>query len=484
MPVNATQFSITSFTVPVAGGRDTKALGINDNGQTVGTYVDASLTLLGFVRSSDGTLTSFQCVPGGLRQPGNAANFLGINNQGQIAGDYTDNSGNSHGLIRATDGTLTSFDVPVAGAMTFVRGINNLGQIVGYYSKSGLHGFLRNGDGAFSLFDAPGGFGTTLALGINNLGQIVGEYTNANGIYGFIRDGSGTFTGFVPRGDISAINDRGQIAGSFENGVQTHGYVGNSDGTSTSIDVPGTNDTPGVYGATVVSGLNNAGQVVGYSRITTPGHSTSARPFIGLPITGSMLTVYPAALTFSWSVRSPLPYQTIQVGSLGDNLAYSAVAFPRTSAVDIIQSSTTTPGTISVSMTSKSQEPGTSNTSVLITSPTTSSVSVPVTLVIGPPESLHATPTALRFDYTVGSSVPPSQQISVVGGTLGPSFGASVGTSGVGKWLNVSPAVGTSPSNVSVGVNPVGLSPGTYQGTVMLSSADGPANVSVTLNVT
>jgi hypothetical protein len=135
-------------------------------------------------------------------------------------------------------------------------------------------------------------------------------------------------------------------------------------------------------------------------------------------------------------------------------------------------------------MTSKSQEPGTSNTSVLITSPTTSSVSVPVTLVIGPPESLHATPTALRFDYTVGSSVPPSQQISVVGGTLGPSFGASVGTSGVGKWLNVSPAVGTSPSNVSVGVNPVGLSPGTYQGTVMLSSADGPANVSVTLNVT
>src|SRR5206468_1944166 len=53
-----------------------------------------------------------------------------------------------------------------------------------------------------------------------------------------------------------------------------------------------------------------------------------------------------------------------------------------------------------------------------------------------------------------------------------------------GSWLSVTPASGTTPSNVSVSVNPAGLAAGTYNGTVTLSASGAtPKVVNVTLVV-
>ncbi|MGC1092817.1 MAG: hypothetical protein WA905_08790, partial [Pseudolabrys sp.] len=100
---------------------------------------------------------------------------------------------------------------------TTAEGINNSGQIVGYYSGSdGTHGFLYSG-GAYAKLDASSP-GITRAGGINNSGQIVGSYVGesaqqhgfiySDGVYTHVDDPLGmTFP--------SDINDRGQIVGRY-----------------------------------------------------------------------------------------------------------------------------------------------------------------------------------------------------------------------------------------------------------------------------
>ena len=65
----------------------------------------------------------------------------GINNSGQIVGYYDDSSGNSHGFLYS-NGTWTTLDDPLATKGTEAVGINDSGQIVGNYADSSGNGFL------------------------------------------------------------------------------------------------------------------------------------------------------------------------------------------------------------------------------------------------------------------------------------------------------------------------------------------------------
>src|SRR5947209_7886207 len=65
----------------------------------------------------------------------------GINNAGQIVGEFEDATGRFHGF-RETAGVFTLIDVPGASD-TFASGINDAGQIVGAFEDAtGRHGFL------------------------------------------------------------------------------------------------------------------------------------------------------------------------------------------------------------------------------------------------------------------------------------------------------------------------------------------------------
>ena len=84
-----------------------------------------------------------------------------------------------------------------------------------------LHGFLW-GDGEYETIDVPGAAATGV-LGINNRGQMVGFYIDDDGAYhGFVRDRKGDVTTLpeAPRAEPTMggtqpgqINDRGQIVG-------------------------------------------------------------------------------------------------------------------------------------------------------------------------------------------------------------------------------------------------------------------------------
>ena len=69
---------------------------------------------------------------------------------------------------------------PFGSTFTQALGINNLGEIVGFYTDAGgvQHGYTDL-NGLFTSFDPTGSVNTTIN-GINDLGQVVGFYTDAN----------------------------------------------------------------------------------------------------------------------------------------------------------------------------------------------------------------------------------------------------------------------------------------------------------------
>jgi hypothetical protein len=153
---------------------------INDAGQMVGGYGDLVNPAFshGFLRDTGGNFTT-------IDDPNMAVNSFGeeytglsdINNLGQIVGSYSDAAG-SHGFLRSPTGVFTTIDDPDGNpGTTSVSGINTLGVMVGTFSdSSGVHSFVRSADGStYMTIDDPSGFDTSI-FGINDSGEIVGWY--------------------------------------------------------------------------------------------------------------------------------------------------------------------------------------------------------------------------------------------------------------------------------------------------------------------
>ena len=121
---------------------------------------------------------------------------------------------------------------------------------------------------------------------------------------------------------------------------------------------------------------------------------------------------------------------------------------------------------------------------VTITPTNGSPVSVPVAFSVRAAPTISTSTSGLLFFFRQGSDVPPGHTLPVSGTATGLSFTAQA-TSG-SSWLSVSPASGITPANLNVTVNPAGLPPGTYTGTISLTGANGAtgqAAVAVTLTV-
>src|SRR2546423_1686621 len=93
------------------------------------------------------------------------------------------------GISLAGPLTFATIDFPGSG-FTAATGINDTGQIVGWYDTgSSPHGFLLSNE-SFSTIDVPGST-VTQAYGINGSGQIVGLYGVADDFnsHGFLLSG-------------------------------------------------------------------------------------------------------------------------------------------------------------------------------------------------------------------------------------------------------------------------------------------------------
>ena len=164
----------TGTTPPVVN----QLLGVNDGNIAVGFFTDAAGDTHGYTYNiASNTFSANIDDPNAVGNTTAAA----INNAGQIAGFYTDAAGDSHGFIDI-GGTFTTLDA--AGAMnTSLLGLNNLGEAVGFdVDAAGLmHGIVCNTSTLACMeVDDPNGIGTTTFNGVNDKGQIVGFYVNGN----------------------------------------------------------------------------------------------------------------------------------------------------------------------------------------------------------------------------------------------------------------------------------------------------------------
>jgi len=194
----------------------TQPRGGNNRGQIVGNYFigyGCCIEFHGFVYDN-GVFSEF-AMPGAIN-----TTPLAINDSGQIVGIARVSFADSVAFVY-DNGVFTTFEVQ--GTTPFPTGINNRGQIVGYFNKNGIYrGFIYD-DGVFKVLDGPvAGTTSTFVTGINDRGQVVGYAFAANKYYSFLYDHRGVFTLINPpaeafRGslEVMGINNRGEIVGSY-----------------------------------------------------------------------------------------------------------------------------------------------------------------------------------------------------------------------------------------------------------------------------
>ena len=185
----------------------------------------------------------------------------GISDDGTVVGQLENN--NTLALVafmRTASGTINTYAAPKS-SMTWFYGRNGSGTDVGFYldtaSVPHVHGFLLQGT-QFSAINYPNAV-NTWATGINQLGAVVGAFSKASLTKGFVLT-NGKYTLLAYPGALTtfaqAINDNGAVAGSYSSSPTNHGFLWQS-GKFTTIDWGGS-----IYG-TVLTGVNNSGVIVG-----------------------------------------------------------------------------------------------------------------------------------------------------------------------------------------------------------------------------
>ncbi len=264
--------ALIPFDVP--SSTNTQPAAMNARGQITGYYADSSSALHGFLRERDGTFTVID-VPDsfddGIQWHTYETAGTAINPAGQVTGYYSQTSVPAfllrvQGFLRSSDGTLTTFGL---GGRTYMTptAINPIGQIVGsvHDDVGPTLAFLRDADGTLTIFTDHGD--EMRFQDINPAGQIVG-FGRVSG--GFVRQPDGTITTInVPGSDLThpdVINAPGRVAGSYSafDGIP-HGFLREGDGTFALFDVPGSSSTQ-------PTGMNLSSQITGYYQDATGVH--------------------------------------------------------------------------------------------------------------------------------------------------------------------------------------------------------------------
>lgn len=236
-------FSPTRINDPNSPISSTFVQGINNRGQVVGGYFvsnnSTSVIINGFIFDGNNYVDLIEpnvVTTGILRQ----TLATGINDNGVVVGQFT---GNANSFIYDNGVYTEFFDDDPTILQTSAEAINNDGVIVGsLFVNNALNpeqgigptqeGFIYN-NGTFTIINDPnaavnsegtiGSFGT-VATGINNLGDIVGYYYDVTGItHGFFyRDGNFTTIDYpgLASGEgtfLNGISDSGQIVGLVTN---------------------------------------------------------------------------------------------------------------------------------------------------------------------------------------------------------------------------------------------------------------------------
>ena len=211
--------------------------------------------------------------------------------------------------------------------------------------------------------------------------------------------------------------------------------------------------------------------------INFTGNYTSLTPF--------EFILNPSSLSFVYELGQPPPAaQRLSITPQG--LPIGLTAYPSAGAtwLSVTPSTATAPVSLTVTVNAAGLPAGVYSASIMLAAqPDYRLTSVPVILTVRESPRLILTPASMSFSYAVNGSLPKAQDLYVSAAVRNVSF-SLVGNTG--RWLSLASS-GTTPARVSIMVDPTTLGPGTYSGTVVVSSTEAsnsPLNLPVTLVVT
>ena len=330
-------------------GEGTFALGINDGGEIVGYFYDSSENPHGYILS-DGVYTQLD-EPSADTATGQGTYASGIANDGTVVGYYFGTDTAFHGFIEMpgngsyASGTIVQLDDPSAdddySGGTYATAINaGANEVAGYYydDTGTAHGFVY--DGSLTSIDGSafatitelnvGYAGGTYVTGINDSGEIVGYYFDSNGVpHGFSAtpDSGGNYNAnaFTDLNDpfgvygtyATGVNDAGEVVGYYYGADhELHGFL-YEDGVYVSLSNPLADG-----GGTYATAINNSGQVVGYSNddgfdgfaVATPTTLTLAE---GAALSGDALAINAGSLVAIELFGIGATFDDVQVDNSG-----------------------------------------------------------------------------------------------------------------------------------------------------------------------
>jgi hypothetical protein len=235
--------------------------GINNAGSFVGTYFASEWNI---AQQPNGQTYGYLATPHPIRSVtkisvpnATSTSLYGVNNAGHMVGSYTDTSGTTHGLFIAGS-TQTTIDYPgcaASGGSTFLIDINNTDTIVGVCTPPGTVYFLGTAfiysQGTFTNVTAPQISQGIAATGINDSGDVQGYYNSFDIVspFGELGDAVSPCCGLG-----WGINDSGVLTEEWLDPFNAwESSMGTGDGTV--VDIPGASQT-------FAHAINNLGDVV------------------------------------------------------------------------------------------------------------------------------------------------------------------------------------------------------------------------------
>jgi hypothetical protein len=152
-------------------------LGVNDSDIAVGFWVDGQGNNHGYEYNINTGRYSSVVDP---HDKGAALQAAAIDDRGDIAGNI-----GSDAFLLTRGGRFITLSAPGASA-TMALGVNDFDEVVGTYmvgsgSSAVMHGFTWTPQHGFTTVDDPHGIGTTTINGVNDHGQLVGFYVDSAG---------------------------------------------------------------------------------------------------------------------------------------------------------------------------------------------------------------------------------------------------------------------------------------------------------------
>jgi uncharacterized protein (TIGR03437 family) len=267
--------------------------------------------------------------------------------------------------------------------------------------------------------------------------------------------------------------------------------------------------TTGVAGAPATFTLtaNLVGVPAGLHYAVVNFHSTGADPGdVSLPV---VLTVTQTTTVSANPARLDFAFQGSNLGATTSNKIINVSASPNAalaytatvtgdSRVSIAKSSTgpgatvlagTTPENVYVLVNPVGIAPGTSVEASVNIQTTSNTVNVPVKITVTNSPLLVPSAESVTFNYSLGSTAPPAQSISITATSGQLSFSATEAEVSGGDWLTVTPNAPNTPANINISVNQarvLQLAAGTYTANIAVASptaGNTPLNIPVTLTV-